>query len=75
MTRHDTTIHYERQKARTTEELEAHVAAGELSGRMRVVAQMVSANPQSFSGEDAAKLRNAAQVAGAAADLIDGGNK
>lgn len=65
----------QKQKRITTAALEAHVAATALSGHMREVAEKVNADPQSFSSEDAAKLRNAAQVASSAADLIDGGIK
>lgn len=56
-------------------QLAAEVATGALSGHMLAVARQVSGNPKSFSPDDAAKLRNAAQVAQSAADLIDGGIK
>ena len=71
MTRHDLSVHIDRKKQTTTAELQAEVYVGELAGRMQEMARAVVANPQAFNGHHAHKLRNAAQLAGDAADLID----
>ncbi|MFN3169263.1 MAG: hypothetical protein ACE37E_01060 [Hyphomicrobiales bacterium] len=60
-------IYPERQKARMT----AEIQTGELSGRMLSFAEAVKANPKAFNVEHVRKLRNAAQIAVSAAELIE----
>lgn len=64
------TAQAEKQKKRTTAQLVAEVAVGDLSGRMLALAEAVTSEPHNFTSEHAAKLRNAAQVAVSAAELI-----
>ena len=68
---HDLTIHLERRKAKTTAQLVADVSVGDLSGRMLALAEAVTSEPHNFTRAHAAKLRDAAQVAVSAAELID----
>ena len=70
MTNHDLTIHLDRKKKRTTAQLVADVSVGDLSGRMLALAEAVTSEPRNFTLAHAAKLRDAAQVAVSAAELI-----
>lgn len=65
------TAQAEKRKVEATAELKAEVLTGELSGRMIALATAVVSNPKAFNAHQAHKLRNAAQLAGDAADLID----
>lgn len=66
MNRHDTTVYHERQKLRMT----AALRTDDLANRMEALADAVTTFPQGFTIHHAARLRNAAQVATAAAELI-----
>lgn len=59
---------------RPTAQIVAEVAVGDLSGRMLALAEAVSTEPHNFTRAHAAKLRDAAQVAVSAAELITRGH-
>jgi cell division septum initiation protein DivIVA len=65
------TAQAEKQKKLTTAKLEADVMTGALAGHMQAFAKGVLSNPQAYNEHHAHKLRNAAQLARDAADLID----
>jgi hypothetical protein len=59
------------QKAKTTAALTADLAADNLEQRMLALASAVTTAPFAFDAGHVGRLRNAAQVASGAADLIE----
>lgn len=66
MGRTDSEVYHKRQKQCMT----AGLRTDDLANRMEALADAVTTFPQGFTIQHAAKLRNAAQVATAAAELI-----